>query len=105
MRVELDLFSGRPNPSWELDEAGVREFERLMTRLKPGFATPEPPALGYRGFLLQAVSGVSRAYRGFVFMPQGVLDDPSCSIEWFLLDGLPAAFASLRRRVSAEITH
>ena len=44
MRVELDLFSGRPNPSWELDEAGVRELERLCLRLRPGGAVPEPPA-------------------------------------------------------------
>ena len=54
VRVELDVFSGRPNPSWVLDTADaadlIAKVERL-TRVEadaaPGAA---PRTLGYRGF-------------------------------------------------------
>ena len=103
MRVELDLFSGRPNPSWELDEAGVRELERLCLRLSPGGALPEPPALGYRGFFWRGAGGAHRAYRGLIVTPPTALVDPTCSVERFLLSQLPKPFSPLRQRVSAEI--
>jgi hypothetical protein len=33
--VELDIFSGRPNPRWELDDAGADELRVLVARLAP----------------------------------------------------------------------
>ena len=50
--VFLDVYSGRPNPSWPLEgdtlqavSDRLREVEALFTE-----ATPPPAALGYRGF-------------------------------------------------------
>ncbi|MFB9908346.1 hypothetical protein [Allokutzneria oryzae] len=56
MRVELDVFSGRPNPVWHLDDNEVRAaLERFSGR---ALAEPEnlPDQLGFRGFVLSADS-------------------------------------------------
>ena len=62
MRVTADLFSGRPNPSWELDSA---QAEALASRLRAlpsqgggaGGDGDDEGGLGYRGLLLLAEGG------------------------------------------------
>lgn len=103
MLVELDVFSGRPNPRWRLDERNHREFLKLQGRLSPASAALDPPALGYRGFVCTDRSGTRRIYKGYVRAPRGMLDDPSFSLERFLLDRLPPDFASLRSRIAAQL--
>jgi hypothetical protein len=52
MRVELDLFSGRPNPGWELT---AEQSAELVERLKGLPAAKEGTirdGLGYRGFVV-----------------------------------------------------
>ena len=51
MHVELDVFSGRPNPTWNLSQDEGRELTRLHRQL-PAQAPPTslPEGLGYRGF-------------------------------------------------------
>lgn len=64
MTVELDVFSGRPNPQWTLteQEAGrVEEMLRDLPPAEPGRAAMEP-GLGYRGFLVR--SGARRIHAG-----------------------------------------
>ena len=105
MLVELDVFSGRPNPRWELDEVRSQELRQLQSRLKPSRqAHVEPPALGYRGFLYPDVTGRVRAYHGYVKTARAVLADPAFSIERYLLDQVPAEFAALRRRIASELS-
>jgi hypothetical protein len=57
MRVEADLFSGRPNPSWV---ASPDEAERIAARLAELRAADAPAAmpdgLGYRGMRLSGVA-------------------------------------------------
>ncbi|KRA64709.1 hypothetical protein ASD79_19895 [Caulobacter sp. Root655] len=106
MLVELDVFSGRPNPRWRLDERNHREFLKLQGRLSPASAAsaaPDPPALGYRGFVCADRSGTRRIYKGHVRAPHAVFDDPSFSLERFLLDRLPPEFAPLRSRIVAQL--
>jgi hypothetical protein len=104
MLVELDIFSGRPNPRWELDEPASRQLLRLEADLLPAtLAPPAPPGLGYRGFRYSGGRGDSRAYHRHVSTVDEVLADPSGSIERFLLDRLPAELASLRPRVLREL--
>lgn len=50
--VELDIFSGRPNPSWELSAEGVSELGVRMTNLTPASKSPVVGGLGYRGFVI-----------------------------------------------------
>lgn len=104
MLVELDIFSGRPNPRWRLDEPDARALLRLQAGLAEADAAPaEPPALGYRGFLYADASGRCRACLGYVRTPAATLADPAFSIERFLLDRLPPDLAALRGKIAPSL--
>ena len=104
MLVELDAFSGRPNPRWELDDESAATLRRLMSRLSVATETPpEPPGLGYRGFVFACDAGRTRAYKGYVIRPDIVLADPSSSVERFLLDHLPRELQNLGPRVALAV--
>lgn len=55
--VRLLIFSGRPDPEWNLDEGELKELMELLTRALGGQEVHPPPegGLGYRGFLLRNV--------------------------------------------------
>jgi hypothetical protein len=57
LRITVDVFSGRPNPSVELDDREAQELiERLAPRrlLEPGEPDlPPAPTLGYRGVVIE----------------------------------------------------
>ena len=56
MLVTLDVFSGRPNPSWQLADADVRQLiERMANRSVPSAEAGEDAGLGYRGLIVSAV--------------------------------------------------
>jgi hypothetical protein len=51
MEIILDIFSGRPNPTWKLNEDETKEFVAKFKSLKPGDSEKRPfKGLGYRGF-------------------------------------------------------
>jgi hypothetical protein len=54
MIVEIDIFSGRPNPSWELSPQQVIELQRRVSALRQQL-TPSPlfDGLGYRGLIVR----------------------------------------------------
>ncbi|MCP3920347.1 MAG: hypothetical protein GY711_32880 [bacterium] len=65
-RVEIDVFSGRPNPGWTLGAAAVAELRAKLNEL-PREPQPSPvaaPQLGFRGFVIQRAdsSGVMRPW-------------------------------------------
>jgi hypothetical protein len=55
--VTLELYSGRPNPSWELDDRQIAELARRIQSLT-GATLTKPPGiaggLGYRGFRIES---------------------------------------------------
>lgn len=58
IEVVLDIFSGRPNPTWELSDNQVDELRpkiRVSTSAKP----KTPPGLGYRGVRLINIGKVA----------------------------------------------
>ena len=104
MIVELDVFSGRPNPRWELDEPHSQRLLQIQNQLQASDRVPmEPPALGYRGFWYSDENGRVHAYHGYVRSAQAVFADPSFSIERYLLDQVPMEFAALRTRIAKEL--
>ncbi|RKH10766.1 hypothetical protein D7V97_12940 [Corallococcus sp. CA053C] len=59
LEVELDIFSGRPNPTWQLSE---KEEKQLMDRVvaEPAQLSATSPSeedfgLGYRGFVVRQI--------------------------------------------------
>lgn len=103
--VELDIFSGRANPRFELDRQDRAALGALEAGLaSAGRAPPEPPGLGYRGFLYPSEAGAEhRAWHGHVWTPAAVLADPTFSVERFLLDRLPQDCAALREGIADEL--
>lgn len=69
IRITLDLFSGRPNPSITLSD---REAKAILARLAPDKKLPRdqvdsPPSLGYRGLIIEQpgrpVGGLPKVFR------------------------------------------
>ncbi|GAB4040581.1 hypothetical protein GCM10028809_65270 [Spirosoma gilvum] len=52
LTVELDAFSGRPNPTWTLSEAESTELVELLKSLPAIPDSAQTSRLGYRGFLV-----------------------------------------------------
>ncbi len=103
MLVELDIFSGRPNPRWQLDERIARQLGELHHRLaRTTDSPPTVPGLGYRGFIYSIDNVNWRASTGFVIGPDTVLADPNRVIERLLLDQLPVEYRDLRPRIAAN---
>src|SRR5436305_242562 len=103
MRVELDVFSGRPNPVWQLDAHAAAALPALHDALPAGADWQEPPALGYRGFLYAIRSDACRAYHGAVHTPHATLADPRREVERFLVTRLPGDWAALVPMIEASL--
>ena len=90
LSVELDVFSGRPNPRWRLTAAEADEFSALLAQLEPGPAPRDDPGLGYRGLLVYAAAGDAPTSVGNGVVRDGrtgrVLADPDRRLERWLLD-------------------
>jgi hypothetical protein len=110
--VELDIFSGMPNPAWTLADT---EAESLVERLA---ALPQAPPrefsgnLGYRGFIIRLMQGAAtqsiRVQRGAVHISNGQTDvyarDADRSLERWLLDtGRPHLKTDLLQVVEREV--
>jgi hypothetical protein len=55
--VELDIFSGRPNPTWTLGPAQRTSLLSLLREANERAASPSViPGLGYRGFVVTVTS-------------------------------------------------
>lgn len=52
MRVILDVFSGRPNPTWELVGREASQMVERVAGRTVARALDAPPSLGYRGFIV-----------------------------------------------------
>ena len=57
--VSLDIFSGRENPSWVVDDHKVADLQRLAAGARLGSL----PILGYRGFHVRPVESEHRPRR------------------------------------------
>ena len=66
MEVELDIFSGRPNPSWQLSPERAAELAAKLQGLSEKTQPAQDPGLGYRGFTLRDGSRTVRIFQGRV---------------------------------------
>ena len=66
MEIELDAFSGRPNPKWLDSPERAASVSRALSSLTEAPARPEPDHLGYRGFIIRQAGLHARVYGGYV---------------------------------------
>jgi len=66
--VQVDVFSGRRNPHWTLSGEPLRELERRLDGLPEAEEPPDPPGLGYRGFLIEGSRAQVRAFRSVIIV-------------------------------------
>jgi len=66
VRLELDAFSGVPNPHWDLPAAESRRITAKIESLPEVQAPVHVPDLGFRGFLLHKDGELIRVYGGYV---------------------------------------
>ena len=59
VEVELDIFSGMPNPTWVLTNAEAASFVEKLAAMSLTSATELSGNLGYRGFIVQVTEGVN----------------------------------------------
>ena len=110
LRVILDIFSGLPNPQWQL---GV-EQSLAMVSLVSGLSAAEPgampplPDLGYRGFEVSGFEGsctTYRIFRGYVDACGTILVDPTRQAEpWLLQTGEKILDPGLYAELLTELT-
>jgi hypothetical protein len=93
--VSLGLYSGLPDPSWELSEEEASALTALLETLPCVEGSPPSGGLGYHGFSIERLTpaGMPRllvAFQGTVSDPLSshlsYLDDPQRSVERFLRD-------------------
>ena len=62
------IFSGRPDPTWHVEEATAKRLEDIWNALKPSTENlPSAPPLGYRGCWLRDASGREWVtFKGFI---------------------------------------
>jgi hypothetical protein len=92
--VELDLFSGMPNPTWVLTNAEADSFVKQLAALPRTSARELSGNLGYRGFIVQCAQGADteliRIQKGTVHMSKGVAhayaSDEDRELEQWLLN-------------------
>jgi len=68
MEIELDAFSGRPNPTWTASPDRAASMSRDLSSQPDAPAQPEPGHLGYRGFIIRQGALRARVYDGHVFV-------------------------------------
>ena len=106
-RIELDIFSGRPNPGWDLNAAQRAELRRRLARLSPSMAKVTVPGLGYRGFIVRDDEEL-RIFHGHVLPGSDTDNARSAAADqeierWLLETGKAVMDASLHDWVLQQI--
>ncbi len=71
MNVELDAFSGRPNPRWTLEASTAAEVASMLKSLPTTPPVTLESRLGYRGFILHGGDYTATVFDGLVRLDNG----------------------------------
>ena len=96
--VELDIFSGMPNPTWALTTAEADALARLVAELPRTAASELSGKLGYRGLVVKITRGTGtrlvRVQAGSVHIVEGgttiqARDEGRALERWLVRTGRP----------------
>jgi hypothetical protein len=66
LEIELDVYSGKPNPKWELPPDEASSLLKTVESAPEEKAEMNLPGLGYRGFILRPGTKIIRVYHGLI---------------------------------------
>jgi hypothetical protein len=98
-QVELDIYSGLPNPRWQLTADEATELESRLVDL-PASARPIPDGkLGYRGFVVHDDGRRIQIGSGLVIVSRGeqheVYEDKRGAEDWLYANAVQRGHRSL----------
>jgi hypothetical protein len=73
MRVDLDVYSGRPNPTWETTAEEADQLAQALRQLPEREGPEFPGSLGYRGVVLQGPAVRALGYERITALSSRVL--------------------------------
>ena len=91
--IEVDVFSGRPNPSFALGEEDARQLKQLLDEAREAATEfSAPPALGFRGYVIRFAPSQEeyRLFGGVIVKGGRAFRDPHREAEEFVRARLPA---------------
>lgn len=114
IEVELDIFSGRRNPTWVLEREQEAEFLTLLKIIQSRPAesaqtAPKAPPLGYRGFNIrsaghQELPELLKVYGGAVCQDDKTYPDVDRELEkWLLGAASPFVSDAVTRAISQKL--
>ena len=105
--VELDIFSGRPNPTWTLTDAQTASLLEMVDGLAQTESDARSGNLGYRGMIVRLRGAKVReivVHAGVAAVNGGRYADADRHVErWLLETGRPFLDASIYDIVEAEM--
>ncbi|GIM30388.1 hypothetical protein CPJCM30710_30540 [Clostridium polyendosporum] len=110
--VELDIFSGNPNPSWILSDTEGVLFLKRLAKLRKTSAKELSTNLGYLGFIVRVTNGTEkslvRIQNGMVLLSQDdtnvYYSDENRELErWLLNSGKSSLNSDLFKIVDIKI--
>jgi hypothetical protein len=103
VRIELDVYSGRPNPTFQLSPEAGAELAQKLRSLPASQREPPEPGLGYRGFVVTfentaaaGVPGSARIFDGLVIVNDRVAySDVHGAEDWLKQQARQAGYGPL----------
>jgi hypothetical protein len=108
IRVEIDVYSGRPNPSFNLSEASEAELVRKLRDLPHLESIPPEPGLGYRGYIVTATHRVPgfpssvRIGNGIVVFEGNAYRDVHSAEDWLRQLSIQAGHGALLQQLRPD---
>ena len=112
LHVELDVFSGRVNPSWDLTQEETTDFNSKVVTLSQNTTGKISDNLGYRGFVVTVSTGINVKFKIYNTTIQReengkilYYNDPNREIEkWLLTTSQQYIDSTLYQNVKTQIT-
>jgi hypothetical protein len=113
VEVEIEVFSGRPNPKWTLSAADIAILHAKLSRLRKGGAGPRPGNLGYSGVTVRVTRGddwTLHVHDGLAERRHGtrtdfLLDRRRVLERWLVASGRALLSPEVRKVVDAHLVH